>query len=133
MLVIAKNTNTNLIVTVTEKVTLATPYFLFVFQSDVTKEKVIFLQANSSAHTDRYDEFIITERSTNLNFSSGIIELNPHGTWTYEIFEQSSSSNLIEANAGTRLETGIAKVLGTQETYTTYNGQPTTYKVHERT
>ena len=132
MLVINKNANNTFIVTVTEKVSISSPYFLFVFQSDVTSEKVIFLQSNTSTHTDRYDEFIITERSTSLNASSGIVEMNPHGTWTYKIFEQASSSNLLEANTGALLEIGVAKVLGSQETYTTYNGQLKTYKVHER-
>lgn len=132
MLVINKNTNNNLIVTLQEKVTLANPYYLFVFQSDVTGEKVSFLQSNISTHTDRYDEFLITERSTNLNPSSGTIEFLPIGSWTYKVYEQSSSTNLNEAEAGTLLETGQAKVVGTNETYSTYTGQDITYKVHER-
>jgi len=132
MLVIAKNTNTNLIVTLQEKVTLTNPYYLFVFTSDVSQEKVIFLQSNISTHTDRYDKFLITETSGTPNYSSGTIEFLPLGSWTYEIFEQASSSNLDPALTGNRLEIGQAKVIGTNETYSTYTGQTITYTVHER-
>lgn len=132
MFVIAKNTNSYLRPTLYEKVTLTNPYYLFVFQSDVTKQKVIFLQTNSSTNQERYDEFIITERSSSLNTSSGIIEFLPLGTWTYKVYEQASPSNLTEANAGTLLETGIAKITGTNESYNTYTSQDITYKVHER-
>jgi len=132
MLLINKNTNNTLIVTITEKVSISNPYFLFVFTSDATNEKVIFLQENISQHTDRYDEFVITERSTNLDYTSGIIEFLPIGSWTYEIFEQASSTNLDRTLTGARLEVGKAKVIGTNETYSKYSGQPTTYKVHER-
>lgn len=132
MLVINKNTNNTLIVTLQEKVTLTTPYYLFVFTNDTTNEEVVFLQSNTSTHTDRYDQFLITERSTSLNASSGIIEFLPVGSWTYRIYEQASSSNLNPVNAGGLLETGQAKVIGTNETYSTYSGQDITYKVHER-
>lgn len=132
MLVITKGTNSTIRPTLQEKVTLTDPYYLFVFENDMTKEKVIFMQENTSTHQERYDEFIITERSTSLNYSSGIIELNPAGTWTYYIYEQSSSSNLVEANAGTLLEKGILKVIGTSETWTPYTGQDITYTVYER-
>ena len=132
MLVINKNTNNYLRVTLQEKVTISNPYYLFVFTSDITSRKVIFLQSNISIHQDRYDEFLITERSTNLDPSSGTIEFLPIGSWTYQIFEQASSSNLDPTLTGGLLETGMAKVTGTNETYSTYTGQDITYKVHER-
>lgn len=132
MLVINKNTNNTLIVTLQEKVTLSNPYYLFVFTNDATDISVVFLQSNTSTQKERYDQFLITERSTSLNASSGIIEFLPLGSWTYEIYEQSSSSNLNPVNAGALLETGKAKVVGTNETYSTYTGQDITYKVHER-
>jgi len=132
MFVIRKNTNTNLICTLQEKVTLTSPYYLFVFTNDVTDESVTFLQSNISTHQERYDEFILTETSGTINYSSGTIELLPLGSWTYKIYEQASSTNLIEANAGNLLEIGMAKVIGTNESYSTYNGQDITYKVHER-
>lgn len=132
MLVINKNTNNTLIVTLQEKVTLTNPYYLFVFQNDVTLDKVCFLQSNISTHQERYDEFLITERSTSLNASSGIIEFLPVGSWTYFVYEQASSSNLDPTLTGGLLETGKARVVGTNETYSTYTGQDITYKVHER-
>ena len=132
MIIINKNANNNLYVTLNENETIVSPYYLWVLQSDVTREKVLFLAENISTHTDRYDEFLITERSTNLDFTSGIIECNPSGQWTYKVYEQASSSNLDETLTGSILETGILKVVGTSpETYHKHN-TPNTYKVHER-
>lgn len=131
MLYINKNTDNTLIVTLQEKVTLTSPYYLFVFTSDVTQEKVIFLQSDISEFPERYNEFLITETSGTQIPSSGTIEFLPIGSWTYKIYEQSSSSNLIEANAGNLLETGQAKVLGTNESYDTHQ-QSNTYIIHER-
>jgi len=132
MLVINKNTNNYLRVTLQEKVTLSNPYYLFVFTSDITNRQVIFLQSNSSIHQDRYDEFLITETSGTPDYSSGVIEFLPVGSWTYQIFEQESSTNLDPTLTGGLLENGMAKVIGTNESYSTYTGQDITYKVHER-
>jgi len=132
MLIINKNTNNYLRVTVTEKVTISSPYYLFVFTSDITKQEVVFLQSNSSIHQDRYDEFLITETSGTTNYSSGVVTFLPVGSWTYQIYEQASSTNLDPTLTGGLLESGMAKVIGTNETYSRYTGQDITYKVHER-
>lgn len=132
MLVIYKNTNNTLIVTVTEKQTLTAPYYLFVFTNDVTKQTVSFIQSNISEHTNRYDEFLITETNGTPNYSSGVVEFLPLGSWSYDIYEQDNNTNFNPALATSKLETGMAKVIGTNETYSRYTGQDITYKVHER-
>lgn len=132
MLYIRKNTNNELIVTVSNFATLSNPYYLFVFVNDVTYEEVKFICSNTSTHTERYDKFLITETSGTQIPTSGTIEFLPLGSWTYKIYEQTSSTNLVVANTTSLLETGQAKVLGSNETYSTYTGQDITYKVHER-
>lgn len=132
MLVIQKNTNNTLILTLNEKRTLTSPYYLFVFTSDVTKQTVAFIQDNISEHTDRYDEFLITETSGTPNYSSGVVEFLPLGSWSYDVYEQDNNTNFNPALATNKLETGMAKVIGTNETYKRYSGQDITYKVHER-
>jgi len=132
MLIINKNTTEPFRVTVTEKVSISNPYFLFVFTNDITKGQVVFLQTNISNHTQRYDEFMLTETSGTINASSGTVEFLPLGSWTYEVFEQASPTNLDPTLTGNRVESGMAKVIGTNETYSRYTGQDITYKVHER-
>ena len=126
MLVINKNSNNTLILTLTEKVTIASPTFLFKLTNDLTRESVLFLSANLSSYKDRYDKFLITETSGTINASSGVIKLNPTGFWKYQIFEQASTSNLLESATGSMVENGKIKVIGTDTTYTVYN--PTTRK-----
>ena len=128
MLVINKNSNNTLILTLTEKVTIASPTFLFKLTNDLTRESVLFLSANLSAYKDRYDKFLITETSGTINASSGVINLNPTGFWKYQIFEQASTSNLLESATGSMVENGKLKVIGTDTTYTVYNPTSRKYK-----
>ena len=131
MLIVAKNTNNTLIVTLTEKVTLASPYYLFAFTSDVSQLTKYFISADISIHTDRYNEFLITETSGTEILTSGTITLNPTGQWTYRIYEQTSSTNLDPTLATTLLEIGIVKVTGTATTYYTNNGLDNTFYINE--
>ena len=131
MLIVAKNTNSTLIVTLTEKVTLASPYYLFAFTSDVSQLTKYFISADISIHTDRYNEFLITETSGTEILTSGTITLNPTGQWTYRIYEQTSSTNLDPTLATTLLEIGIVKVTGTATTYYTNNGLDNTFYINE--
>ena len=131
MLIVAKNTNNTLIVTLTEKVTLTSPYYLFAFTSDVSQLTKYFISADISIHTDRYNEFLITETSGTEILTSGTITLNPTGQWTYRIYEQTSSTNLDPTLATTLLEIGIVKVTGTATTYYTNNGLDNTFYINE--
>ena len=131
MLLIPKNTTATYILTLTEKVTLAVPYFLFEFRSDVTNVPVYFISANTSLHTDRYDSFVITETTGSINYTSGTIALNPTGQWTYRVWEQTSTTNLNPVNTTTLLETGILKVTGTSEVFYSNSGVDNTFIVDE--
>ena len=131
MLIVAKNSNTNLIVTLTEKVTLGTPYYLFAFTSDVSGLTKYFTATDISIHTERYNEFLITETSGTEILTSGTITLNPTGQWTYRIYEQMSSTNLDPNLTTSLLEIGIVKVTGTSATYYTNNGLDNTFYINE--
>ena len=133
MVIINKNSNNTMILTLTENCTLTSPYYLFEFKSDVTYESVCFIAADLSTHQERYNEFLITETSGTPNLTSGTIELNPTGTWTYRVFEQTSSSNLNPSLADntTPIEIGKVKVKGTETSYDTNNSTDITYDVNE--
>jgi len=133
MILINKNRNNTMVMTLTEKSTLTAPYFLFNFVSDVTKQSVNFIAQDLSSYTDRYNQFLITETSGTTDYTSGTIELSPTGTWTYKVYEQTSSTNLnpLLADNQTPLEIGIVKVAGTQTTYIANSDIDNTFIVNE--
>lgn len=132
MLVVNKSQNNTLIVTLSEKSDVTYPYYLFEFKSDVTSDTKNFIATDRSNYTTRYNEFLITETSGTEILTSGTITLNPTGQWTYRIYGQYSSSNLVVANADSGvLEIGRVKVVGTATSFDTYNGTDNTYDVYE--
>lgn len=117
MQTVTRGANNVLVFTLTERVTLSSPVFLMRVQSRSTNQiKRFILPANQSSETARYDQFTITETSGSEILTSGTVTLTA-GDWNYEIYEQSSSSNLLETSSTTLLEKGILRVLGTTDTY----------------
>jgi hypothetical protein len=114
MLTINKANNTdNIVLTLTEKVTLTNPYFLFVFTHITTKAQVKFVAGSDlSNYPWRYNEFTIT----NSLFS--IV-----GQYIYQVYEQSSPTNT-DPTGLNLLETGRAQFKNTPFTITKY--APTT-------
>ena len=131
MILINKNANNLITVTLKEKTTLASPYYLFKFTNEITKSSVKFIASNVSTYQYRYDEFLITETSGTVNLTSGVITLNPTGFWKYEIFEQAIATNLNEANITGLVESGKVKVIGTETYHTSYDN-PKTYIAYGR-
>ena len=123
MELITRGTNSTIIFTLKEKQTLTNPYFLFElrYRGDGTTVKT-FIASDSSAYSDRYNQFLITEVNAGSEIlTSGTVNLQNVGEWHYRIFEQASSSNLQVSSAGTELENGIIKVLpGTSSTVYTH-------------
>lgn len=119
--------------TLTEKSTLTSPYYLFNFVSDVTGNSVNFIASDLSSYTDRYNKFLITETSGTNDYTSGTITLSPTGQWTYKVYEQTSSTNLnpLLATNTTPLEVGIVKVKGTETSYISNSGLDNTFIVNE--
>lgn len=125
MIVLTKGTTANITVTLTEKTTLVTPYYLAVFTSQQSKEVVKFvLPTDKSSYTDRFNYYTIT---VNTYFSS-----KPTGLWDYIIYEQTSSSNTDIANVTGVVEKGVMTLNeSTSFTVTDYNPTSTTIKAHE--
>jgi hypothetical protein len=89
MLLYTINSQSDTIVTLTESTTLTNPYYLFVFTNVSTKVQYK-INVNSTSDTsgfkDRFNEFAF---NTITLFASA-----QAGQFSYEIYEQSSSSNL---------------------------------------
>lgn len=131
MILISKNQNNYITVTLLEKTTLATPTYLFKFTNDIEGTSVKFIAANTSSYTSRYDQFLITETSGTTNLTSGVIELSPAGSWSYTIYEQESTTSLDETLATGIVETGKVKVVGEETITDKYDGTPKTYIAYD--
>lgn len=116
MIVLNKNQANTVILTLTEKVTITSPYFLFRFISIADLSEKLCLAADTSSYTDRYNKFTITD-STTEDAANGTLNFLPQGQWKYEAYEQASSSNLLLANTGAMVEQGLVDVVGTGVTY----------------
>jgi hypothetical protein len=114
--------------TVAEKTTITNPNYLFVFKSDMTKKEVIFIAPY--VNKAEYSVFEIEEASSNLNFLQGKIKLTPSGFWTYEVYQQTSSTNLVPTSAQGLVEVGKVQVLDTPYTDSIYQQQSTTNEVY---
>jgi len=89
--------------TLTEKQTLSSPNYLFIFTQRTTNDVIAFVKLNNtdiSAHKERYNEFSLV---TNTHFGM-------EGEYHYAIYEQTSTTNVNPSLATTLLETGIARV-----------------------
>lgn len=115
------NTTDNIVLTLTEKVTITNPYYLFVFTHATTKQEIKFIKSYSddlSAYPARYNEFTI---ATTL--------FTTVGKYVYHVYEQSSSTNT-DPTGLNLLENGQAVLLDVaQDVFTEYS--PTTsFKVY---
>lgn len=131
VILINKNQNNLITVTLLEKATLDSPVYLFRFTNDVQGNAVRFIATNISAYNSRYDQFLITETSGTTNLTSGVIELSPAGSWSYSIYEQTSLTNLNENLATGIVETGKVKVVGSDTVTNAFGDTPTTYIAYD--
>jgi hypothetical protein len=101
MLVIDKAESKNWYVTLTEKVTIANPYFLFAFTHRVTNELTTVILTDISTQKERYNKFAVIEGTT-FDLDAGEFE--------YVIYAQTSAVNLSPALADEEVESGVLKV-----------------------
>ncbi len=113
----------NIIVTLNEKRTLTSGYYVFAFQHITTKDfvyKVYAFAEDESSYPDRYNEFEINTQSL---FGSSLA-----GDWVYNVYE--SATNTTTTTGLTVVETGIMKLQeATAFEYDTYQ-TTTTYKAY---
>jgi hypothetical protein len=76
-------------VTLTEKATLGTPVYVFVFQNDNTRERFMCTTSNVSTNTARYDQFTITVQAS-PTWTSGQVVLSKYGFYSYFVYEVST-------------------------------------------
>jgi hypothetical protein len=124
MIRLTKGATQNIILTLTEKELLTNPNYLFVFTNRSANTEVKFVKLNNtdiSQYKDRFNEFSIV---TNTNFSTAL-----NGQYDYDIYEQTSTSNLNPAGLNL-LESGIMELVGTPFNFTEYTTTDT-YKIRQ--
>jgi hypothetical protein len=103
MIVLAKAGQSTVIVTLKDNVTIANPYYLFVFSSKVVGDKkYLFFSSDVSAYPERYNEFVIEE---GVDFEA------PVGDYQYKIY-QKVSATLTVPSEDNLLEEGIMRLDG---------------------
>lgn len=124
MMLITQGQGNIVIFTLTEKCTISNPFFLFALTNDQSQETSYFVAADISSWPDRYNKFIITEKSA-PNTLNGEVSLKIAGDYHYSIYEQESPNNLNPTNTISVVEIGKCKVSGSTTSNTTYTSSPT--------
>jgi hypothetical protein len=125
MLIFRKDSVNVIRTSLAELSTLASPTYLIEMISDQSLISTTCIAADTSAYPSRYNEFTITETASPDNLNAEIL-LEPVGYFTYNIYEQTSTTNLSPNDAGViLLESGKSRCLidGDREstTYTFYD------------
>lgn len=105
MIYLVKGQTNQIVLTLTEKQTLASPNYLFRFVHRGLNTEVKFVvlnNADTSSYKDRFNQFSIV---TNTYFAN-----KDSGEWEYYIYEQTSTTNTDPALATGLLETGIMRL-----------------------
>ena len=110
MLVIRRNQNNKMVVSVSNHKTIANPNYLFSFQHILSKEQVQFFPKNISNSTDRYDEFEFNEGIEPVGYTGDVpYEIFPYpGQYYYSIYECFTDTNTNPHYAFDKLEEGRA-------------------------
>ena len=104
-LIINKGQSNTVVVTLKEKTTLITVFYLFEFKNTASGEKKYCVVSELSSELERYNKFLITEKTSPTSIN-GEIEL-AIGDYVYKIYEQDDETNLNPTGL-TIVETGFA-------------------------
>ena len=119
-------TSETIIVTLNEKRTLDTGYYLFFFESNpkgYEATKIFSFAEDESSYPERYNKFTLNTSVVFLN--------KPQGEYTYKVYEQASNTN-IDPTGLTEVEYGILvlnpavdfgyEMYNEETSYKSYNG-----------
>ncbi len=130
-MVLTKSTNnTNVALTLYEKTTLSTVYYLFEFQNDQTKVKYYQIFTDVSvAGSARERANLFNIEVVNSGSGSNKIILGNTGLYHYTVYEQSSSSNL-DPDGLTIVERGQMRLIDSETSQYTAHEIEITYVAH---
>ena len=89
------NLGSNVVVlTLSEKITISSPNFLFEFINNQTQIKYYCISSDLSLYPERYNKFTIVVKTTTPSPLVGEIQIPLGDEYTYNVYEQVSSTNL---------------------------------------
>jgi hypothetical protein len=92
-------------------------------------KRIIFTRDYNNFYDSWYRFYIfinIIKTSTEVPLT-GRVSLSV-GNWKYNIYQQTSTTNLVVANSGAKVENGRVDVVGTDSELNSFNGEQIIYK-----
>lgn len=129
MILIEKDTTNTVILTLSEKTTLTDAVYLFEVTCDESGEVKCFIAEDISTNKYRYNEFEFIENVTE-DLLNGTFSLTLQGFYKYNVYEQSSTTNLDPTLATNLIDKGKLKCFVTETEAPTYSGNQTTTVVY---
>jgi YbbR domain-containing protein len=114
MIYLVQDTDNKVVLTLTEKTTISTPYYLFEFINDDSNNSKIFTGVDISTNLSRYNEFLIVLNSTE-DLENSIIDLPATGFYKYNVYSTSVLNDLDINNVTELVETGKIYVEGSEQ------------------
>ena len=124
MIIINKNSTNTVVLTLSEKTTLTNTVYLFEVINDSSNESKCFIAEDISINKIRYNEFNFIENATE-DLLNGTFELGLSGFYTYNVYEQISTTNLDPLLATNKIETGKLNLVDNISEITQYSGNQT--------
>lgn len=118
MIYLKKNTENQVVLTLTESSSLTNPNYLFKFvnEYDLTAVPIFFTTPDVSGYTNRYNKFIITESSSGSTDGGIDVPLALiTGQYSYSIYEAETVTLDVEETTGVVLEEGRMVVSGNDD------------------
>jgi hypothetical protein len=89
------NLGSNVVVlTLSEKISIPSPYYLFEFINNQTQIKYYCISTDLSLYPERYNKFNIIVKTTTPSPLVGEIQIPLGDEYTYNVYEQSNNTNL---------------------------------------
>ena len=121
MILINKNTSNTVVLTLSEKTTLTNAKYLFEVTNDMSNDVKCFIAADISTNKLRYNEFVFIENVTE-DLLNGTFSLTLSGFYKYNVYEQTSTTNLNPLLALNLIDKGKLNVVSQLSDYPVYTG-----------
>jgi len=121
VILINKNTSNTVVLTLSEKTTLTNAKYLFEVTNDMSNDVKCFIAADISTNKLRYNEFVFIENVTE-DLLNGTFSLTLSGFYKYNVYEQTSTTNLNPLLALNLIDKGKLNVVSQLSDYPVYTG-----------
>jgi len=132
MIILEPNTENILVLSLSEKVTIQNPIYLFRFVSKESKVEYVCISAAIDDYSYGRQSFEVTTVTSGATALNGEVALIYGDEYNYYIYAQTSTTNLDYTLSDELIQEGLAKFNKPITTRTNYEREPTTRKVYQR-